>query len=77
MDTIQSCPFCDMGPGDELNYVLVCPIFSDDRRKYVKRYYFTRPNCLKMSQLFNCQSGLQLSNLAKFVKIIMSQVSIK
>ena len=76
-ETIKVCPLCDLGPGDELHYVLVCPIFRDYRSKFVKRYYYVRPNCLKMFQLFNSQSRLQLSNLAKFTQIIMSQVSVK
>jgi hypothetical protein len=67
------CTLCNSNdPGDEFHYLLICPEFQNARKKFVKKYYYTRPNVLKMNQLFNAQSQKELLNLAKFVSIIMS-----
>ena len=67
------CPLCNSNdPGDEFHYTLVCPVLDSSRKKYINKYYYNRPNILKMNQLFNVTSQKQQSNLARFAKIIMS-----
>ena len=46
------CPYC-VDIGDEYHYLLICPTFTNERKMYIKRYYYTRPNTLKLSELFN------------------------
>ena len=46
--------------GDEMHYLLLCPAFSEERRKHLKRYNFTRPNILKFKQPLNSQNLKEL-----------------
>ena len=57
---------------DEFHVLFVCKYFEEQRKKYLRKYYFVRPSTLKMYELFNANLK-QTSNLAKFVKYIMSQ----
>ena len=59
--------------GDEYHYVLVCPSLMEERSKYIKRYFRIRPNTLKMNQLFNVHNVKQLTDLSRFIKIIMTK----
>ena len=45
----RRCHLCDDDVGDEMHYLLICPFFSDERPKYIKRYYSARPNILKFT----------------------------
>ena len=72
-DSPKICTLCNRNEqGDEYHYVLVCPKFMNERKKYLKKYYYDRPSTVKMSQLFNSKSVKVLSSLAKFVKLIMA-----
>ena len=59
--------------GDKYHCILVCPALNEDRIKFIKPKYRTRPNALKLNWLFNVQSNKELSNLAKCVTLIMSK----
>ncbi len=74
-DTISNiCTLCNTNElGDEFHYLFKCTNFTDERKKFVKKYYSNRPNTLKFSELFNTKKEKELSNLAQFVKIILSQ----
>ena len=72
LDSPMLCNSCDMNEqGDEYHYTLVCPKFNDERKKYLESFFHRRPSTLKMSLLFNSKNVRILSNLAKFLKIIM------
>ena len=72
-DDPKLCTLCDRNEqGDEYHYVLVCPKFMDERKRYLKRYYHDRPSTVKMNLLFNSRNVKVLSNLAKFFRIIMA-----
>lgn len=66
------CIKCSGIIGDEFHYLFECPIFVKERNIYIKSYYKTWPNTLKMNELFNGTDKKQLLNLAKFVGLIMS-----
>ena len=67
------CTLCNShDQGDEFHYLFVCPSLSNSRSSYIKKYYYTRPNTLKMNELLNIRNPKQLSKLAKFVTFIMS-----
>ena len=70
---LRLCNLCNLGQqGDEFHYTLVCPRFDNDRKNYVKRYYYSRPNNAKFNMLFNTTNYREILKLAKFVRIIMS-----
>ena len=61
--------------GDEFHYLLVCPLFQEDRCNLLKPFYYQRPNILKFKSLMTSTNKKVLSNLAKFVNIIMNKFS--
>lgn len=67
--------YCDLCPGnhigDEFHYILECSFFINERKKYIKRHYYLRPNVFKMDMLFNTNNVKELSNLAKFCHHVM------
>ena len=69
------CTHCNEGKiGDEFHYLFQCSRFHEQRKKYLKRYYWKNPNTLKMDQLFNCEKKTILFNLTKFCSYIMTHV---
>ena len=69
------CTHCNEGKiGDEFHYLFQCSRFYDQRKKYLKQYYWKHPNTLKMDQLFNCENKTILSNLSKFCNYVMTNV---
>ena len=72
-DTDNKCSLCNLNNvGDEFHYLFICPRLNLERERLLKKYYFTRPNVLKMYELFNTGSNKEKSNLAHFVSKIMS-----
>ena len=63
-----NCKFCNDNLCDEFHVLFVCNHFKEQRLKYLKKYYFVRPNTLKMHNLFNANQKVT-SNLAKFILI--------
>lgn len=69
------CTLCESHDiGDEFHYIFECNFFNEERRKFLSNHFHTRVNVLKYNQLFNSKDVIVLTNLAKFVKIIMSKV---
>ena len=69
------CEICDSRDvGDEFHYLFTCKnqYIIDYRMKYLKKYYYTRPNVYKMEQLFNIKSKNVLVNLTLFIKNIVT-----
>lgn len=68
-----SCNFCNSNDMcDEFHVLFICKHFEEKRKLYMKKYFYTRPNTLKMHTLFNTSDVKQLSNLAKFSRLIMT-----
>ena len=68
------CTLCDLCiTGDEYHYIMICPFFTQSRERYLKPYFHTRPDMNKFEILFGSSSKRTLSNLAKFVRIILQQ----
>ena len=63
---------CVIDIGDEFHYLFKCTFFQEARLKFISRYYFVRPNTLKMDQLFNLTSHAKLIKLCKFVQEILN-----
>ena len=60
--------------GDEYHYLLICPFFSDKRKQFIDKYYFTRPNMPKFKDLLNNQNINTLKNLSKFCGVILKHL---
>ena len=41
------CPNCENQLGDELHYLFICPLFANERKRYIKPYYSKNPNMYK------------------------------
>ena len=62
------CPICTMNEiGDEYHYILKCPVFHDQRNRYLSEFYIRNPNMVKFSQLFQSNNTTVLSKLARLV----------
>ena len=70
----RKCQYCNNDIGDEFHYILNCNSFLEERKTYIKRYYFTRPNIIKYNELMNTTNIDMLKKLAKFICIIMKTV---
>ena len=67
----RKCELCeDHDIGDEFHYLLQCKYFSQERKQYLKKYYFTGPNVLKFAEVLSSKNIGTLRNLAKFIRII-------
>ena len=55
---------------DEYHYLFSCPYFADDRKEYLKSYFYKRPNILKINELMSSRNRQTLIKLSK-VDIIM------
>ena len=63
----QICNLCELHEkGNELHYLLKCPMFNDSRIKYIKPYYYVNPSAESLRKLFNESSDKDLLNLSKF-----------
>jgi hypothetical protein len=67
------CQRCTSGDlGDEYHYLFICPYFSNERKQFLRTYYFTRPNSVKYKELYTSNKKTTLIKMSKFVKQIMS-----
>ena len=57
--------------GDEYHFLMICPIFRNDRKKFLKKTTYTRPNMMKFVDLLKSENIYQLRNLAIFCDKIM------
>ena len=63
----RCCRLCVNSIEDEYHFILVCPLFTELRRKFIKEYYYKRPSMFKLIQLFNTENFKDLCNLGKFI----------
>ena len=67
---MRKCTLCDSEDIEDEYYVtLVCQQFKDLRAKYIKKYYYTRPNMLKFIELMHVLKREQ-TKLMLFIKYI-------
>ena len=53
---------------DEYHFVITCPVYTEIRKKYIKRYYYKRPSMYKFVQLMRTSKKTELLNLARYIK---------
>ena len=63
----RKCRVCDKLE-DEFHFLLECQLFTDLRIKYLKRYYWTRPNMLKLKELMSSTNVKEIKYLSIYVE---------
>lgn len=63
------CPTC-ADIGDEYHYVMICPNFRNQRKKYLSQTIYSRPSMAKFLNLLNSSNYLQIKKLCLFCKEI-------
>lgn len=70
----RKCDLCNKNDvGDDFHYLLICPFFANERKKFLKPYYCTGPNIIKYKDLLTCRNKSVLLKLSKFMKLIMDK----
>ena len=65
---VRFCKLCNLREiGDEFHYLLKCPLFKVDQRRYLKKYFYENTNTIKFHQLMN-SSGKTLIKLANLTR---------
>ena len=66
---LRLCLICNtVDIEDEYHFILVCKTLSEIRKKYIKKYYYTRPSVYKFIALLQNTNKKVLTNLAKFIR---------
>lgn len=61
----RKCPFCTQCDiGDIFHYILRCPLFDSERKRFIKPYFYRHPNVIKFAELFSSDSETILTPLA-------------
>ena len=69
----RKCNKCNCNElGDEYHYLFLCPVFHSVRIKFLKRYFYSRPNAVKYEKLMCSKNRSVLFQLVKFIKTILS-----
>ena len=71
-DVTCLCKLCDLNEtGDEFHYIMKCPFFSNDRKRFLK-INDKKINCLQFKQLFTENGLSRLKSLTNFIHIILN-----
>ena len=57
--------------GDEFHYLLICPVFQEDRKRLLKEYYRKFPSIYKIIELMSTSNMKDLRKLAEFAIIFI------
>ena len=68
--TDRKCNLCQADVGDEYHYLLVCEKLKEQRKEFLKVFYYKRPNTIKYEMLMNTKNRQILTSVSKFIKII-------
>ena len=69
----RKCELCN-DLGDEYHYILICPQFTIHRKKYIKEYYYKRPNMVRFLELIDTNNNSEIKNLAILMNIVMNVI---
>lgn len=53
---------------DEFHFLLECKLYNEIRKKYIKKYYWGRPNMIKLKELMIITNERMLLNLAIYTE---------
>ena len=69
--TQRTCTLCNSNDiEDEYHVTLVCEYFRDVRKKYIKPFYYQRPNMMKFLDLMTSVSKKDRFRLMLFLKVV-------
>ena len=69
--TQRTCTLCNSNDiEDEYHGTLVCKYFRDVKKKYVKAFYYQRPNMMKFLDLMTSVSKKDRFRLMLFLKVV-------
>ena len=68
------CQGCQVELGYEFHYLFICPQLSEERKKYLKKYYYKKPNTYKFDELMNTTDHKQLKSLCHLISVIVKQI---
>ena len=69
----RKCTLCNCSDiADEYHFLFVCQYFNYQRTQLLQPHFRLRPNTTKMYELLNTKCKLQLKNLAKLIKLILT-----
>ena len=69
----RKCNKCSCNDlGDEYHYLFLCPVFHEVRNKYLKPYFYSRPNAIKYEKLMCSKKKNILFKLVKLIKSILA-----
>ncbi|MCG8113215.1 MAG: reverse transcriptase domain-containing protein [Candidatus Thiodiazotropha taylori] len=70
----RKCNLCSKNDiGDEYHYLFSCDFFMDERKQYLKPFFYVRHNILKYQALLTTNNETTLVKLSKFIDIIMKK----
>ena len=63
----RKCQICNTIE-DEFHFMLECPLYQELRQKYIKKYYWKRPNIIKFQELLSSENKNVLKNMSVFIQ---------
>ena len=57
---------------DEYHFIPICPCYLDLRKKYIKKYYYQRPNMYKFVEMLRSENKNVLISLAAYIRSALS-----
>ena len=65
---LRYCTFCNINDvEDEFHFIIVFPIYTDLRKKYIDRYFYRNPSVYKLCELLKSDSKTTLYKLSKYI----------
>jgi hypothetical protein len=61
------CPYCEITIEDEFHFLLMCPLYTDLRKKYIPMYYVEYPTIDKFCNLICLDNTFIIRNIAMFI----------
>jgi hypothetical protein len=62
------CQFCNLNVVEnEYHFLLTCPLYSNIRKKYLRRNYYTWPSLNKFDHLMMTKNKKEIANLSKYL----------
>ena len=62
----RKCIYCN-NIEDEFHFLFECCLYTDIRKKYVKKYYWKNPNILKFIELLKTENKSIIKNVSMFI----------
>ena len=63
----RKCRYCNKLE-DEFHFLLECTLYEDLRKQYIKKYFWHRPNMLKLRELMSAKNRNIIKNTAIYIE---------